>query len=511
MLNATPLLRIYAAYRNAQLSFQNPATTQERQLRWLIAQARDTKFGRDHQFSSINTIAQFQERVRLRKYEDFWNEYWKESFPTLINNTWPGQIRYFCWTSGTTTGKRKYIPYSDAMARSYNKAGTDLLVHHVTNRPDSKIFGGKSFMLGGTTHMTEEAPGVHTCEISGVSATRLPAWARPFFFPPRDLSNISSWVERTEKIAEAARGQDVRLMGGMPSWTLIFLEKFRELGGVSEGILGRLFPNLEMFVHGGVKFDPYLKQYKSLLAGTHAELREVYPASEGFIAVADRGYGEGLRMVLDAGIFYEFVPVEELNSPSPTRHWIGNVQKDVNYAIVLNSCAGAWGYLIGDTVRFVDTKTPRILITGRTAYAMSAFGEHLILEEVERAVSESADALNITVNDYCMGARVAPNGSSQDLGNHIYLIELAQNDFTPELAKDLAQQIDKRLLDLNDDYADHRNPGCGLLAPEVRLLKPGTFAAWMASRGKLGDQHKVPRLMSDRTLFASACDFADTY
>lgn len=507
MIDGTPALALYAKFRNAKLKFCDPKKVQTAQLFWLLNKAKSTRFGKEYGFETIKSVEEFQKRVPLRNYDDFWNHYWKDSFPVLNNITWPGTIPFFCWTSGTTTGTRKYIPYSNDMTASYNRAGTDLLVHHITNRPDSRIFGGKSFMLGGSTNLHKEAEGVFTAEVSGITAKRLPWWAELYFYPPKELSDIPNWNIRMRKIAEGARSQDIRLMGGMPSWTLIFLEQYADLGGVKEGIFSKIFPNLEMFVHGGVKFEPYLKQYQSLLAGTRAELREVYPASEAFIAVADRGFGEGLRIVLDSHVFYEFVPVDELGNENPTRHWIGNVEEDVNYAIVLNSPSGMWGYVLGDTVRFIDTKTPRILITGRTSYSMSAFGEHLILEEVEKGVLEGLNQENLTLTEYCLGAFISPDGGAANLGHHRYLIECTTEPSDPGIKKRIAEAIDRKLLSLNDDYADHRAPGCGVLEPEVFLLKHGSFAAWMESRGRLGDQFKVPKIMSDPEFFKSAFEY----
>lgn len=510
MINGTGVLKAYAKIRNATLAAQNPAEVQRKQLFWLLNKASKTQFGKEYNFPTIRSVEEFQKRVPLRTYDDFWNQYWKSAFPVLNNITWPGTIPYYCWTSGTTTGTRKYIPYSRDMTASYNRAGADLLVHHVTNRPKSQIFGGKNFMLGGSTHLHKEAEGVFTAEVSGVTAKELPWWARLYFYPPRSITDIADWTTRMKKIAEGVQHEDVRLMGGMPSWTLIFLEQFKNQGGVSEGIFSRLFPNIEMFVHGGVKFEPYIKQYQSLLAGTNAELREVYPASEAFIAVADRGFGDGLRIVLDSHVFYEFVPVDELKADNPTRHWIGNVVEGVNYAIVLNSPSGMWGYVLGDTVRFVDTKTPRILITGRTSYSMSAFGEHLILEEVEKGVLAGIEKENLTLTEYCLGAKVSEHGGASDLGHHVYLIECASVPGDLDISNRIADAIDKKLLTLNDDYADHRAPGCGLMPPKVYLLKPGSFAAWMASRGKLGDQFKVPKIMSDTQFFNGAFEYFHT-
>jgi len=505
MLDFTFALRAYAKFRSAQLAKQNGVESQRAQLLKLLRFAKHTRIGAEYNFETINSVEEYQKRLSIGKYEDFWEKYWKDAFPILDNITWPGRIPYFCWTSGTTSGKRKYIPYSVQMTKSYNKGGTDLLVHHINNRPKSKIFGGKTFMLGGTTALDKLADGVFQCEVSGVSALRLPFWARPFFFPPQELSSISNWLERSDKIAAAVKGQDIRAIGGMPSWLLIFFERFKADPAKSEGLLTQLFPNLELFIHGGVKFDPYLKQYQALLAGGHAEFRECYPASEGYMAAADRGYGEGLRLIVDHSIFYEFIPVEELGKSNPTRHWLGNLELNVNYAILLTNCSGMWSYILGDTVRFIEREPARLIITGRTTYGMSAFGEHLISEEIEQGVAAGADAIGRAVADFSVGVHVT--GKQGDLGYHIYLVEFDKEVADLAVLTKFRDALDAKLQSLNDDYVDHRTPGCGLHIPQVIALRPKSFAGWMESKGKLGSQHKVPRVMSDRNMFAETLEY----
>ncbi len=294
------------------------------------------------------------------------------------------------------------------------------------------------------------------------------------------------------------------MLSGVPSWMLIFFKKLWELRPDTQGTLGA-YRNFEMLVHGGVNFAPYLEQFKAILAGSKTELREVYPASEGFVAVADRGSGEGLRAILDHGIFFEFVPVEELSGTSPTRHWIGTVQPEVNYAIVLTTCAGLWSYVLGDTVRFVDVKTPRLLVTGRTSYFLSAFGEHLTGEEVDQAVSTAAAAIGKTISDYSFGALYPEKAG--DLGGHLLVIEFDGELPGDSMVQELAAAIDKRLSELNEDFEAHRASGFGLNPPKVLAVKTGTFAAWMKSRGKLGGQHKVPRIITAADLFTNLRTF----
>jgi len=506
MFDATPLLHLYARWRNEQLRQQSPADMQRGQLLSLVRKARDTKFGRLYDFSSLCSLEEYQNRVPLRKYENFWDEFWQEPFPTLTDCTWPGTIRFFPVSSGTSSGTTKYIPCSNEMMRSNTKAGIDLLVHHVTNRPKSKLLGGKSFMLGGSTDLTEPAPGIFFGDLSGIAVKTLPWWLRSRYFPPAELALMKNWEEKIDTLARGSLKEDIRMISGVPAWLLIFFHKLASLKPQAEGRLADIYENLEMIVHGGVNFAPYIDQFKHVLAGSHAELREVYPASEGFIAIADRGYGEGLRMNLDHGIFYEFVPLEELDSPQPTRHWIGNVQPDINYAVVMTTCAGLWSYIIGDTVRFIDVEKPRVLVTGRTSYYLSAFGEHLIAEEVEDGIVTAAREIQAEISDFTVGP-VFPEHTG-DLGGHVYLVEFSGARPSKEQLEVFAHTLDKRLCQRNEDYESHRSGGFGLKPPRVMPVPCGCFAAWMKKRGKLGGQNKVPRIITNRDMLAELITFA---
>jgi hypothetical protein len=360
-------------------------------------------------------------------------------------------------------------------------------------------------MLGGSTRLEPLAPGVQAGDISGILAGRIPWWAKARHFPPDSIGAILDWEARIEAIAEAALGADIRTVSGTPSWLLILFDKLAALRPGSERRLAAWFPNLELLVHGGVSFAPYRPLFRDLLQGSRAETREVYPASEGFMAVADRDDGEGLRLMLDTGLFYEFVPVEELTTSAPTRHWLGTAQKDVNYAVVLSTCAGIWSYIVGDTVRFVDLDPPRILVTGRTSYSLSPFGEHLIAEEIETSVARAAEAVGAGINDFAVGA-LFPEKEG-DLGRHLFVVEFAGEGGDGGRLETFAQVLDQSLAELNADYKTHRQGDFAMKGPRVHALRPGTFAAWMKSRGQLGDQHKVPRIINDQDLFQNLREF----
>jgi hypothetical protein len=505
VIDATPLLRLYARRRSRALARQNAAAVQRETLLRLVRGAADTRFGRDHGFSRIADIRDFQRAVPLRRYEDFWSSYWRPVFPRLVDCSWPGLIPFFAATSGTSTGATKYIPVSRAMVRSNRRAALDLLADHLTARPDTRIFAGRNLLVGGSTALTRHAPGVEVGDLSGIAAATMPDWARRFAYPPPDIARLTDWTEKTARIAERAPESDIRSISGTPSWLLLLFDELVRRYPARGARLVDFFPRLELIVHGGVNFAPYRQRFAEWLAGSHAEPREAYAASEGFIAVADRGPGDGMRVVVDHGIFYEFVPVAEIGAAAPARHTIGEIETGVDYAPAVSTCAGLWGFVIGDTVRFVSREPPRLLVTGRLAYTLSAFGEHLTGEEIEIAVTEAAAAIGAELRDFAVGA-LYPEAPGE-IGGHLYLVEF-ERPVGPELRALFAEAIDASLLRQNLDYEAHRAGGFGMRAPEVCMLPPGGFAEWMQRRGRLGGQNKVPRVIADPELFANLRAFA---
>jgi len=505
MLNATPLLRLYARRRLKALARMDVGDVQQRQLLGLVGRAARTAFGRDHGFDDIRSVTDYQKRVPLRRYEDFNEKYWKTAFPNLRGSSWPGPVPFFAVTSGTTTGRTKYIPCTREMVTSNTTAGLDLICHHLKNRPKSQVLGGKSFMLGGSTDLIMEAKGIRSGDLSGIMAANEPWWFRGRSFPPDDLTRVTDWEEKVARLVAAIEGEDIRLIGGTPSWLLLFFEQLAAARGDCRPDLAKYFPNLELLVHGGVDFKPYRHRFETLIEGTPAELREVYPASEGFIGLADAGPEDGLRLQLDTGLFMEFVPVDELDERKPTRHWAGTAQMGINYAVVLTSCAGLWSYVIGDTVEFVSLNPLRVKITGRTSYSLSAFGEHLIASELEAAIRDGAATIGAEVTDWSVGALHADDDDSR--GGHIYVVEFAGEPPSEARVTHFVKTLDATLSKANEDYEAHRSGDFGMRSPEAIAVLPGTFAAWMKSRGQLGGQHKVPRIINDDALLAGLRDF----
>jgi GH3 auxin-responsive promoter len=507
MMDATPILKLYGRYRRAQLAHEDAPHTQERQLLRLVRRAAVTRFGRNHDFDRIRSLAAYQERVPLRRYESMWSDYWQKVFPDLTDCSWPGRIPFFALSSGTSSGTSKHIPVSEAMIRANARAATDIMVHHLGARPRSHILAGKSFMLGGSTDLVELAPGVRAGDLSGIAAARVPPWSRGFLFPPRELALIADWEKKVDIVSEAILSEDIRTIAGTPSWLLIFFQRLFARAPERAANLAAFFPNLELFVHGGVNFAPYRSEFATLLQGCGAETREVYAASEGFIAIADRGPAEGMRLLTDNGLFFEFVPVAELDADAPPRHWVKDAELGVDYAIAVTSCAGVWSYVLGDTVRLVSRDPPRVLVTGRTSYYLSAFGEHLTGGELEDAVSAAALAIDAQIADFSVGA-LFPQGAHAK-GSHLYIVEFNTPPPDAEACARFGAAIDRVLSERNDDYRAHRSAGFGLDAPQVKVVKRGTFEAWMKARGRLGGQNKVPRIIMDEVLFANLRAFVE--
>jgi hypothetical protein len=505
MIDATPLLRLYTRYRGAALEREQAAAAQEFELRKLIDKALHTRFGREHRFDKIRNVADFQARVPLRSYEEFWETFWRPHFPILRDITWPGLVHYFAETSGTSTGRTKYIPVSAAMTAANRRAALDILVHHVRARPNSRILGGKTFILGGSTDLTRLAPGILSGDLSGIAAREVPFWARPRTFPPLGLAVERDWEKKVAILAQTSLAEDVRAISGTPTWILFFIERLMEQHPERPRQIQSFYPNLELIVHGGVGFAPYRNRFQELLQGSSVALREVYPASEGFVAIADGNSDGGLRPIVDNGLFYEFVPKEQIGSSNPARHWLQDAEIGQDYALVLSSNAGLWAYVLGDTVRLISRDPPRIAISGRLSYSLSAFGEHLTGEEVERAVSAAAQSIGLNVVDFTVAALMRARGD--DVDAHLYVIEFIPRRPSEQEGSDFVAALDFALLAANADYAAHRQAG-QLELPRIQVVHQGAFAAWMKQRGKIGGQHKVPRIMNDQVSFKELQAFA---
>ena len=481
----------HARRRMRQFDRADPVAVQGETLRSLVGKAASTRFGRDHGFAAIRSPADFRKAVPLRTYEDLWNDYLKDQYPVYRDLTWPGLIPFLALTSGTTTGATKYIPVSREMVAANRKAAQTMLAADLVNAPGSRLFLGKLFFMGGSSDLEHPAPGVGQGDLSAIASKTVGPLLRPYTFPPLDVALVPNWDEKLEVMARRSLGEPITLVSGVTSCLLTLFQRVMELSGKPS--VAEVWPTLEVVVHGGVKFDPYRRPFEAILGGPRIRLRETYPCSEGFIAFGDPATGL-LRLLFDHGIFFEFVPLDELGSPNPTRHWLGDAQVGVNYAIVVSTCAGLWGHVIGDTIRFESLTPPLLTFTGRTKYTLSAFGEHLISEEVEAAVATASEATGAAVRDWHVGPVF-----HDPLGHHLFVVEFLA---PPADIAAFRRALDADLSRRNAHYQWFRADGGGLPLPELVVARPGGFDDWMRSRGKLGGQHKVPRMDSTGTLTA---------
>lgn len=470
---------------------RDPVAAQRRTLDDLLHAGADTSFGRAHGFRHIHTHADFVDRVPIRRYVDIlpWLE---RQLAGEEDVCWPGRPRYFAKTSGTTAGD-KAIPVTDAMVSQNRKAGRDVLAFHLRNSPGPGILGGRQLFLGGSTLLEPLATGAFRGDLSGVMAREMPFYLRPGILPSPAVVAIGNWDRKLEAIAKESLSEDLRLLAGMPSWSLLLFEAWKRLSGGAT--VGELFPKLELFVHGGVRFEPYRAPVEAAM-GRNVRRLEVYTASEGFLAVQDAAPAPGLLLGLDYGTFYEFIPAAESGSDSPRRLGIGDVSAGETYSIVLSNVAGLWAYEIGDLVRFVSTAPPRVLVVGRTGHFCNCCGENLIVEDVEAAATTAAAACRLSVGEFTV-APVYP-AATDSRPRLEWVVELPKNE--PFLEEPLLTAFDRTLRARNHDYDTKRTHDTGMLPPLLSVVPPGTFHDWLRSNGKLGGQHKVPRLKNDRSV-----------
>jgi hypothetical protein len=486
----------FATHRVAQLDKRRPTVVQQQTLLKLVRHARRTRFGRDHDFDGIRTVSDYQRRVPLRTYELFWTEYWRAAFPYLAGVSWPGPIPYFALSSGTTSGTTKYVPLSPHMLASNQKAALTTLALYLAAHPGTPLFSGRLFFLGGSTDLRDlsndsgtPAPSpVLAGDLSGITLREASPLLHPFTFPSVQMGLVKDWDEKMRQLTTSAVTLPITMLSGIPSWLLVLFDQLRKQTGCER--ITDIWPSLRLVIHGGTMFDPYRALFRKLIGDPSVTFLETYPASEGFIATEDPRH-ELLRLLVDHQIFFEFVPVEEVDTTQPTRHTLSDLEIGVQYAVVLTTCAGLWSYVLGDTVCFEGRDPPLLRFTGRIRYFLSVFGEHLISEEMEKAIAHAATAVRNAVIDFHVGP-VFSHFPDQP-GRHRWLVEFAQT-ICPDDLERFAAILDTTLGSLNEDYQAHREGDRAMGKPEVRLVPRGGFTEWMRSRGRLGGQNKVPRM-----------------
>lgn len=478
----------YARRRTANLDQFSAADVQRDTLLRLVRFAQHTRFGREHDFAGIRTVADYQERAPLRDYEAFWTGYWQQNYPNLQDITWPGQIPYFALSSGTTSGTTKYIPVSREMMASNQKAALTSLAWFRTAHPGIPLFTGRLFFLGGSTDLQElgKESSILAGDLSGIVARESPAIMGPYTYPPLDVALLKDWEEKLTVLAEQSLKLPITMISGVPSWLLVLFDRLQQISGKKH--IAEIWPALRLVIHGGTSFEPYQSMFRQVIGSDDVHFLETYPASEGFVAAEDHRH-KMLRLIPDHNVFFEFVPAHELGKSRPTRHTLAEVVPGIQYAVVLTTCAGLWSYVIGDTICFASKDPPLLRFTGRTKYFLSAFGEHLISEEIERSMTQAADATGASLADFHVGPLFPLPGSGP--GCHRYLVEFVQ---PPCDLPSFARALDETLCRTNEDYQAHRAGDLTMRTPLVALVRRGGFAAWMKSKGRLGGQHKLPRM-----------------
>jgi hypothetical protein len=477
-------------FRQLERIWRDPIATQEHALRSLVRHARDTSWGRAHDFAGIRGVADYQQRVALSRYATIRPlvDRIVEGEPDVL---WPGRTDELCKTSGTTGGD-KLIPLTREARRAHRRGGLDALLFASRRVGGARRLDGPMLFLGGSTHTEAVGAGVQVGDLSGLMARRLPRWARYRHVPGSRTAAIPDWERRIEATAAAVWQQDLRLIAGMPSWMLVLFDRIRQRLPDPDWPLGRLWPNLDVFIHGGVRMAPYRRVLETTM-GRRLHLVEVYPASEGFVAAQVHPADPGLTLMLDHGLFYEFVPVAALDHPDPPRLTVADIHVGEIYAICLTTPAGLWSYLLGDTVRVVRLDPPQVVITGRIHHFVNAFGENVIVEEVEQAVARACAQTGSEVVEFTV-APVYPDGDA-GRARHEWVVEFRR---APTSLADFNRVLDAALAGMNTDYRTKRAGEVGMAAPVLSVVPTGTFHRWLAGRGQLGDQHKVPRVANHR-------------
>jgi hypothetical protein len=488
----TSLVKWFNIKRISQIDLfrQYPYNVQQDTFNQLISKGKHTAWGKKYDFDSISSVEDFQKQIPLQTYEDVkpYVDRLRDGEQDLL---WPGEIKWFAKSSGTTNDKSKFIPVSkDSLEKCHFKGGKDVLAIYTNNYPESKIFKGKGLTLGGSHKIDNYSNQSYYGDLSAILIENLPFWTDFIRTPSQEVALLDKWEEKLDRIANETIQENVTSLAGVPSWNLVMIKYILDYTGKSN--LLELWPNLELFIHGGVNFTPYREQFERLIPSPEMHYLEAYNASEGFFAIQDNPNEEGLLLMLDYGIFYEFIPMDEFDSPNPKTLAIDDVEPGVNYAIVITTNSGLWRYIIGDTIKFISKFPHKIIITGRTKHFMNAFGEEIIIDNAENALKEACNKTNATILDYT----AAPVFMSKtEKGCHEWIIEFESK---PKNLDEFNYYLDVALQNLNSDYEAKRYKDITLNKPKIYAVPKGTFYAWLEKKGKLGGQNKVPRLSNTR-------------
>jgi len=470
-----------------------PLEVQEEVMWNLVRSAQNTEWGKEHSFDKIARYEDFQKLIPLTDYESL-----EPQVDRMLRNEqniiWSTEIKWFAKSSGTTTGKSKLLPVSkESLEDCHYKGGKDLLSLYYNQLPDRKLYKGKHLILGGSAEINYLNSDSYFGDLSAIILKNMPWWAEIRRTPAKEIALMTNWEEKVERLAKSTIDQDIYILAGVPSWTLVLCKRVLEITGKKH--LREVWPNLELFMHGGVNFEPYREQFKKLIPFDDMNYVETYNASEGFFGIQDDFDRNELLLMLDYGVFFEFIPMKDFDGKNSTNVIsLKDVEPEVNYALVISTNAGLWRYIIGDTVRFTSTTPFRFKITGRTKSFINAFGEELIVENAEQAISNTCRKTNAEIREYTAAPIYM---SDEDGGAHEWLIEFKR---VPQDLNAFVHILDGELKEINSDYEAKRTANLSLGMPIVRVAEEGLFDRWLKSQKKLGGQHKIPRLSNDRRI-----------
>ena len=476
-----------------ELFKKHPEEVQREWFDRLIEEGKSTLFGQYYDFDEVKTYADYKKRVPLHTYEEI-KSWIDKAVDGQTSVLWPGETKWFAKSSGTTSERSKYIPVTkDSLEECHYRGGKDLLAINYKLYPNTKLYNGKHLVVGGSADYHQVRPDSYTGDLSAIIMKNLPWWAEIKRTPSKEIALMGNWEEKIEKLARSTMDEDVTSISGVPSWTLVLLNRILEIKG-KQSILD-VWPNLELFMHGGVSFEPYKKEYERIIPSSTMHYIESYNASEGFFGIQDQPDGD-LLLMLDYGIFFEFIPMNEYQGvDSSTVLRIGEVELNKNYAVVISTNGGLWRYIIGDTVKFTTLSPYRVKVTGRTKHFINTFGEEVIIDNADEAISFACAQTNSEIRDYTACPIYMENANQ---GGHEWLIEFTNE---PDDFNFFKECLDKRLREVNSDYDAKRTNNLSLNVPLIHKATSGCFDRWLKEKGKLGGQHKVPRLSNNRTIF----------
>lgn len=491
-MNRTTIIRSCFTHRFHQLGdyAADARSIQQKVLSHLLVTAKNTKWGLQHHFSDIRTYEEFAAACPVSSYDDL-----KEDIERMRHGErdilWPGRVKWFAKSSGTTSDKSKFIPVSpDGLNDTHYQGGTDSVVLYLHNHPESRLFQGRALILGGSHAPNYNLPGSLVGDLSAILIENINPLVNMIRVPKKSTALLADFEEKRERIAQEAIGKDVTSLSGVPSWMLSVLNRVLEISGKDD--ISQVWPNLEVFFHGGVAFTPYREQYRRLIPSPRMNYMETYNASEGFFGIQDDPADAAMLLMIDYGVFFEFIPMDELEKPQPTVLPLWEVQTGRNYAMVISTSSGLWRYLIGDTVRFTSTEPYKFVITGRTKFFINAFGEELIVDNAEKGLAEACRQTGAHVLEYT-AAPIFMNDEGHC--RHQWLVEFST---PPADMEAFADTLDKALQAINSDYEAKRFKDITLQRLELIAARPNLFNDWLKGKGKLGGQHKVPRLSNNR-------------